>query len=44
MADRFKSDPSFTSSVNTIPYVSYVTHGWIHIVQAGPNADKHYAN
>lgn len=44
MADRFKSDPSFASSVNTIPYISNVTHGSVHIVQSGPNADKHYAN
>lgn len=27
-----------------VPYVSNVTHGSIHIVQCGPNAEKYYAN
>lgn len=44
MTDRLKSDPSFATSANTIPYISNVTHGSIHIVQSGPNADKYYAN
>lgn len=44
LIDRFKSDTSFASSANRIPYISNVTNGSIHIVQSGPNADKYYAS